>query len=159
MSSDSAGYLLFKLSTLQSSQTNIDYANNMFYSFESLTLQMNASIFSNNSSPPTVSCKVFDNSEICIKGDIFDPTSNDSIVEVGVQYKIDTEANLFPTTILPTYKYSKDPLSPQILPNNSSLSSYIIGFSINNGTVPNNEIHTADPVIIKFYHDIVKVSI
>ena len=120
---------------------------------------MNASMLSNNSIPPTVSCKVFDNSEICIKGDVFDPTSNASIVEVGVQYKIDTEANLFPTTIMPAYKYTNDPLSPQMLPNNSSLSSYIIGFSINNGTVPNNDVHTVDPVTIKFYHDNVKVSI
>ena len=69
MSSDSAGYLLFKLSALPSSQTNMGFTNNMFYSFESLTLQMNASMLSNNSSPPTVSCKVFDNSEICAGGE------------------------------------------------------------------------------------------
>ena len=157
--SDSVGYLLFKLSALPSNHTKMDNAKSASYTFENATLQMNASIFSNNSIQPTLSCQVFDKSEICIPSIAFEHIVNEPIIEVAVQYKIDTEANLFPTNTMPTNKNAKTAISFQLLQDNNSLNNYLIGFSINNGTLPNNDTLTKHPVVIKFFHDMVKVSI
>ena len=150
---DSVGYLLFKQSNMKNRIINADYTG---YNFTGSDLNMNAAFWKESSVLPTGShCFTFDNTEICVPQAAYDDTKDEEIIEVSVQYKLGVDSYLFPNTIS-----SEDRVSSRYnaqLQGNRSLSSYLIGLAVNNGTV-DLKIPSDDPVIITLNHESSKVK-
>ena len=155
--SESAGYLLFQLSSFPNYTGTGGCWNCVEYVFEGSELQMNASVSPSNSSIDGI-CYNFDNSEICLPRSSFENIVRKTLIKVAVQYNIDPETYIFPTTTLPTNAVSYHYLYDESSENNMILNGYIIGLSLNNGTT-DIEITPEDPVIITFQHELTQVDV
>ena len=149
--SDSSGYSFLNLSKNFDSSAIEDCHT---YRFEGLVLTMQSSDFNKTKSyGSTTICHNFESSSICIPTSAIQKIPTKEVLQVAVQYKLNTSADIFPTKINSLDQFQK-PSTTHIqrlnLKQSHGLSEFLVGLAINNNM--NIETIPEEPIEISFIH-------
>ena len=154
--SDFSGYSFLNLSKDFGSSSMEDCHT---YRFDGLVLTMQSSNFNKTTRTNSTNiCHIFGASKICVPVSAIQSVDENEILQVAVQHKIDTSANIFPSSLESLEHFRKIRFMNEYDASeaNSTLNEFLVGLAIN----ANIRIDTLpdEPIEIIFSHKSTKLK-
>ena len=146
----------FSLANTSTSSNVIETPTNCrFYTFNSSTINMEASNVEKSNVNQSI-CHYFEMSSICIAKSAIEIIGGNTIIQVAVEYAINSTANIFPSNNNSkhseiTFGNRKIVEEGQMVPaTDFGLNDHLIGLTLNNGI--NISTNQEEPVTVTFHH-------